>query len=213
MKNLLISLFYILFSLPLIVAGADIDCLFVDDKGKPVVDAVVYALPVGSQTVPAPDDMVVELEQINKEFKPYVTIVQRGAKLSFPNRDSVAHHVYSFSEAKKFELPLYSGVSDPIVFEKAGVVTLGCNIHDWMKAYIVVVDTPFFVKSDSEGKAKLINLPDGQWNLEVWHPRLKGEVLKRQVTIDQAVLSEKFPLSLRREWKKPKGSAGEGLGY
>lgn len=214
MKKMLKSLFFILIWLPLAVSGAEIDCSFVDDKGKPVVDAVVYALPGGGQTFAAPDDKIVELEQINKEFKPYVTVVQRGAKLSFPNRDSVAHHVYSFSEAKKFELPLYSGVSDPIVFEKSGVITLGCNIHDWMKAYIVVVDTPFFAKSDIEGRAKLSNLPNGSWNLEVWHPRLKGEVLKRQaIIIDQAVLQEKFSLSLRREWKKPRGSAGEGLGY
>jgi hypothetical protein len=98
-----------------------------------------------------------------------VSVVQTGASVSFPNRDKVKHHVYSFSPAKTFELKLYSGVpSTPVVFDKAGTVVLGCNIHDQMLAFIRVVDTPYFALSDSSGKAT-INVPNGAHTLYVWH--------------------------------------------
>ena len=214
MRFLVKSLLMILFSMPLLVAGAEIEARFLDGKGRPIAEAVISAIPLGGQTVPAPSVKQVDLEQIDKEFKPHVTIIQRGGKVMFPNRDSVSHHVYSFSEAKKFELPLYTGASRPIVFDKAGVVTLGCNIHDWMKGYIVVVDTPFFGLSDAKGVVVIKDLPVGAWRLEVWHPRLKGRNMVRDVTLaDGAALSESFTLSLRREWKKPRDRARERSGY
>lgn len=212
--RLMIKSLLLTFLLPLAVSAADLEARFVDEKGKPVVDAVISAYPLASQTLPAPSSAVLELEQINKEFKPHVTVVQLGGKVSFPNRDGVAHHVYSFSEAKKFELPLYTGLPEPMVFDRAGVVTLGCNIHDWMKGYILVVDTPFFALSNAEGRARLAGLPEGPWRLEVWHPRLKGDLINREVQLtDKAGPEESFSLSLRREWKKRRGTTGEGPGY
>ena len=81
-----------------------------------------------------------------------VTVVQAGTKVVFPNRDTVQHHVYSLSKPKKFELPLYNpGQKESLVFESAGLVTLGCNIHDWMIAYLLVVPTPWFAKTDEQG--------------------------------------------------------------
>lgn len=118
----------------------------------------------------------VSIAQKNKTFLPFVSVVQTGTSVSFPNQDSVRHHVYSFSPAKKFELKLYSGVpSNPVVFDQAGTVVLGCNIHDNMLAYVYVVDTPYFGKTLADGTVKLINIPAGEYQLKVWHPKQKNE--------------------------------------
>ncbi|MFZ6753954.1 methylamine utilization protein [Undibacterium sp. Dicai25W] len=99
-----------------------------------------------------------------------MTVVQTGTLISFPNNDTVKHQAYSFSPAKTFELKLYSGKpSEPLLFDKAGTVTVGCNIHDQMLAYIHVVNTPFFAKTDAHGNATLSGLPQGKYILKVWH--------------------------------------------
>ena len=85
------------------------------------------------------------IDQRDKQFIPYVTALQVGTSVWFANTDKIRHHVYSFSPAKKFELPLYAGVpAEPVVFDQPGFVTLGCNIHDWMIAYVAVLTTPYF---------------------------------------------------------------------
>jgi len=90
----------------------------------------------------------VTIEQRGQEFAPYVTPILLGTTIAFPNRDSVQHQVYSLSKPKRFELPLYSGnARETVTFDQPGVVTLGCNIHDWMVAYIVVLATPHFAAS------------------------------------------------------------------
>jgi hypothetical protein len=101
--------------------------------------------------------------------------VQVGTAVLFPNKDNIRHHVYSFSPAKKFELPLYAGVpAEPVIFDKPGFVTLGCNIHDWMIAYVAVLPTPYFQVTGKEGRVTLRDLPAGQYSVEVWQPSLKG---------------------------------------
>ena len=83
------------------------------------------------------------VDQINLEFVPHVKPVVVGSPVYFPNKDDVRHHVYSFSPAKRFELPLYSGTpAAPVVFDRPGIVAIGCNIHDWMLGYIYVAETP-----------------------------------------------------------------------
>src|SRR5207302_1290602 len=99
----------------------------------------------------------------------YVTAVQVGTAVMFPNKDNIRHHVYSFSPAKKFELPLYAGIpAEPVVFDKEGIVTLGCNIHDWMVAYVAVLPTPYFQVTGREGRALFSDLRAGQYTVEVW---------------------------------------------
>ena len=84
------------------------------------------------------------VDQINLEFVPHVKPVVVGSPVYFPNKDDVRHHVYSFSPAKRFELPLYSGTpAAPVVFDRPGIVAIGCNIHDWMLGYIYVAETPY----------------------------------------------------------------------
>ena len=141
-----------------------------DSTGKAVQDAVVYAefsaSPLTAKAATA------EIEQKGKKFIPFVTVVQTGTSISFPNNDTVRHHAYSFSPAKSFELKLYSGKpAAPIVFDKAGTVVVGCNIHDEMVAYILVVDTPYFAKTDASGTARLNNIPAGKYILKTWHPK------------------------------------------
>ena len=95
----------------------------------------------------------------------------------FPNRDNTSHHVYSFSAAKSFELPLYKKQQPgPVLFDQAGLVVLGCNIHDWMLAYLLVVDTPFFSQLNKDNQ-QLAGLPAGNYQLHLWHPRLHKDDL------------------------------------
>jgi len=156
------------------VSAAELQVQVNNAAGAPLENAVVYVEIVNAPTqkaVPA-----TEIAQKNKTFVPYVSVIQVGSSVTFPNKDSVRHHVYSFSPAKSFELKLYSGVpAEPILFDKPGTVVLGCNIHDQMLAYVHVVDTPFFAKTDVSGKAKLSNFPQGTVLLKVWHPALKKE--------------------------------------
>jgi len=97
----------------------------------------------------------------------------------------VRHHVYSFSPAKKFELPLYQGVpASPVVFDKPGVVVLGCNIHDWMVAYVYVSESPHFSRTDAHGNAAIAELPAKAWTVRVWHPQLAGTEAQTTRTVD-----------------------------
>jgi plastocyanin len=141
-----------------------------DSRGKPVVDAVVVAVPAdaNARTSTRPRDAVVD--QVDKEFVPRVMAIFVGTSVTFPNHDDVRHHVYSFSAAKRFELPLYSGVpAKPVVFDRPGVVVLGCNIHDWMIGYIYVSESPYFAKTASDGKAVIGDLPPRAYVVRVWH--------------------------------------------
>lgn len=144
-----------------------------DKSGAMAADAVVYAQRKGAPSASVKRQTLVD--QRDKQFIPYVTAVQVGTAISFPNSDKIRHHVYSLSPAKRFELPLYAGVpAAPVVFDKAGFVTLGCNIHDWMIAYVAVVATPYFKVTGGEGRATLQGLPAGDYTVRAWQPSLRG---------------------------------------
>jgi plastocyanin len=144
-----------------------------DSARRPLPDAAIYAEPLSGQTIPKIVGRRAEIEQRGRKFLPLVSVVQAGTEVSFPNNDTVRHHVYSFSPAKNFELKLYSGVpASPVNFDKPGTVVLGCNIHDQMVAYIQIVDTPWLGKTDAEGKVRLDNLPSGRYRLHAWHYKL-----------------------------------------
>ena len=116
------------------------------------------------------------MDQKNRMFVPHVLPIQTGTAVTFPNSDDIHHQVYSFSAAKSFQLPLYKGTpARPVVFDRAGVVTLGCNIHDRMSAYIVVVDTPYFALGNRNGRAELDNLSEGKYLVHVWYPDVPEE--------------------------------------
>jgi plastocyanin len=164
---------------------AGIQAMVVDPQGRPVADAVVVVVPADPNVrLPArPREGVVD--QIDKQFVPKVQVVDVGTAITFPNNDHVRHQVYSFSPAKRFELPLYAGVpAKPIVFERPGVVVLGCNIHDWMIGYVYVSESPYFAKTRADGKAALTNLPPRAYIVRVWHPQITVAEEKTRKTID-----------------------------
>ncbi|ODS69664.1 MAG: hypothetical protein ABS38_04280 [Acidovorax sp. SCN 68-22] len=143
-----------------------------DGAGKPVEGAVVFLESAEAQRAARPLPGI-EMAQEHKRFVPGVLAVTTGTEVHFPNHDAVRHHVYSFSPAKKFELKLYSGTpANPVRFEMPGVVVLGCNIHDQMVAWILVVDTPYFAHSGPAGRVLLDGVPAGAYRLRTWHPGL-----------------------------------------
>jgi plastocyanin len=152
--------------------AATVSVSVVDRTGKPLADAVVILVPTSGR-LPVRPMSGVEIAQIRQQFSPQLTVVTVGTSVAFPNLDTVRHQVYSFSSAKTFELKLYSGVpSEPVVFDKPGVVVLGCNIHDDMVAWVVVVDTPFYARTNLVGKAQVEGVPAGSFELRAWHSSL-----------------------------------------
>jgi len=136
---------------------------------EPMANAVVWLTAKNSSEAITPPDTPYAMSQKNREFTPRILVVPQNAKVEFPNADSIMHHVYSFSEAKTFELKLYKEQPKaPLVFEQTGVVELGCNIHDWMLGYIVVVDSTIFAITDEAGKVDLTAMA-GEYTLNVWH--------------------------------------------
>jgi plastocyanin len=167
--------------------AAELHAIVKDQHGNAVADAVVLATPMDARNLLHAKLPLDAVDQVDKQFVPYVKAIYMGSKVKFPNKDNIRHQVYSFSPAKRFELPLYAGTeAPPIAFEKPGVVVLGCNIHDWMIGYIYVADTPFFAKTESSGTATLTELPAGDYLKQV---TLAGETLdvQWQLTIKPAV--------------------------
>lgn len=156
-----------------VAASATIDVLVVDALGQPIPEVVVFTRD-SDQSAAAPEPVV--LDQIDRRFEPHILVIEKGTAVSFPNSDAVAHHVYSFSKPNDFALPLYKGtVPDPVRFEHEGIVTIGCNIHDDMLAYVVVVDSSSFAKTDQDGHASL-DLPatGSESAVTAWSPRFRG---------------------------------------
>jgi plastocyanin len=142
-----------------------------DDGGRPLAGAVVFLESAQARRQLRPLAQA-EMGQAGKQFVPQVLVVPVGTAVSFPNRDTVRHHVYSFSPVKKFELKLYIGTpANPVVFDRSGIAVLGCNIHDQMVGWIVVVETPYYAITDAQGRAA-IDAPPGSYRLRSWHPGL-----------------------------------------
>jgi plastocyanin len=175
-----------------------------DSSDNPVADAVIYLQNAG--TMPIPGSGLVQIEQKGKEFHPFVIVIPTGTSVLFPNRDGIGHHVYSFSGAKTFQLPLSEQeTTDSVLFDSPGVVTVGCNIHDWMVAYIYVVNTPFYTVSTADGTANIENVPAGEYTLHVWHPGIKSNTDMEQQIIVQGDAARQldFTIDLKPEyfWK------------
>src|SRR5882762_11809198 len=153
--------------------AAELRALVKDHHGKLIADAVILAVPLDAKNAQRARPPADAIDQVDKQFVPYVKPVFVGAKVQFPNSDHVRHQVYSFSPAKKFELPLYAGTNaPPVVFDKPGVVVLGCNIHDWMIGYIYVSETPFFAKTGPLGTVSITDMPAGDYTVRIWHPNM-----------------------------------------
>ncbi len=166
-----------------------------DKDGQPLNNIAVLATSEQHPAAAEQKSLDAVMDQINRQFVPHTLIVQKGTRVSFPNSDSVQHHVYSFSPAKNFELQLYSELEvEPLLFDRAGVVELGCNVHDWMLGYIYVADTPFFTQTNPQGKGSLV-LPEGSFSISVWHPRISDNDQATSLTVEASANSVTIQLT------------------
>ncbi|MDB5680742.1 MAG: methylamine utilization protein [Sphingomonas bacterium] len=168
-------------------------------NGQPIANAVVTIRLVGRPTPPPRMGAGYAVRQQNIQFNPFLLVVPVNADVSFPNFDQVRHQVYSFSPAKRFELKLYAREQNRTVrFDRAGPVSLGCNFHDQMTAFIYVTDSAFTARTDASGTVSLAGVPQGAVSISVWHPYLRapGNQVSRQIDLGGGA-RETFAVALR----------------
>jgi plastocyanin len=188
--------------------AANLQVSVVDFRQIPIDFAVVYV----NESMPALTGEATAVDQVDKEFIPYVTAIQRGGSINFLNNDNIRHQVYSFSKVKQFEIPLFKGNPlRPVSFDMAGPVPIACNIHDWMSAYVYVVDTDKFAVTDTFGGGAIANLPNGEYEVLVWHPKMEGsaESSMQKVTINGGDQNLTFTITqkpLMRAWRAPRNA-------
>ena len=159
------------------IRAAEVALQITDGQQRPVADAVITLVPQKADaTAPVPRSLPARqfMGQRFETFIPAVLIVPQGGQVVFTNEDATRHHVYSFSPAKAFEMVLAQGeTSEPVKFDRTGVVAIGCNIHDRMVAHVYVTDLPWGALTDKEGRASFSSIPDGTYVARLWHPRLR----------------------------------------
>ncbi len=173
-----------------------------------MADVVLYATPIGATAAPSaanPDPVTISQEGM--QFSPYVTPMRVGTAVRFPNYDRIEHHVKSFSPAKQFEIKIYeSGTPPPVVFDKSGVVVIYCLLHEWMRAYVYVVDTPYFAKSDLTGAASINGLKEGMYEIRAWHPdmgSIKPPLVQTIKVSDKGITVANFSFDFLPKKRKP----------
>jgi plastocyanin len=183
--------------------AGNFEALVLTPAGRPLADAAVVLEPLAP--VHSKNHTPANIEQRGKEFIPYATVVQTGTSIDFPNNDTIRHHVYSFSPPKRFEIKLYAGKpGQPVLFDKPGEVVIGCNIHDWMEAYVLVVDSPWFGKTAGDGKATIANVPAGRYRLQLWHPLQKARQAPVEIDIGTAPARMKLAMDVKAREQKPR---------
>jgi plastocyanin len=159
--------------------GASLTVTVLLPDGHPLGGVIVTAQPSIGPVHPAPPVAAI-MDQVNRTFVPDLLVIPVQSSVAFPNSDSVSHQIYSFSPPKRFQLPLYRGKPyPPVVFEQPGVITLGCNIHDEMLAYVMVTDAPFFGRTNTTG-AWSADVPVGNYRISIWHPRIRDDAASLQ---------------------------------
>ncbi|EAR10698.1 methylamine utilization protein [Reinekea blandensis] len=168
--------------------------VLVDQAGSPVPDAAVELTGPEVESVQWGASAYL-MDQKDFQFVPRVLVVPKGASVSFPNNDESRHHVYSFSNTKTFELQLYAGnQADPVTFPTAGIVAVGCNIHDRMSAHIVVTDADWAGVSNADGALMLPSAVSESVQVRVWHRDLPTTVT--QSVSDLQLSAEGWTLTL-----------------
>ena len=195
------------------VFASSVEVQVIGPQGQPISDVAVFVDQEGVGPTAVPDTAAI-MDQSDTQFVPHMLVISKGQSVRFPNSDVVAHHVYSFSKPNNFVLPLYKGdAHDPIKFDHDGVVTLGCNIHDHMLGYIVVVDTDVFATTDESGRVSLSVDDDAtQYTVHIWSPRLReaDASLKKQlhITGDEDV---RVTFTLQKSLRAPHQSLTDGV--
>ena len=166
----------------------------VNSAGEVMENMVVYLQPKhldGSHSALAEESvdnlaLPLEVHQKNKQFTPYITVVQKGYELQFVNDDDITHHIYSAAGPKRFSFKLRKdNATKTMVFDRVGHVSMGCNVHDWMSGHLLIVDTPYFGLTDEKGWVSFESAPDADYSLVIWHPQLLSQdnSLSQEVTL------------------------------
>jgi plastocyanin len=153
-------------------------------------ESVVYVEAVPGKTFPAPTQHVT-IDQKGLMFVPHITAVEQGTTVEFLNSDSVAHNVFwpSISGNKKLGHNLGTwpkGQRQSFKFDNPGVVSLLCNVHPEMAAYVIVSPTPYFAETNAAGEFKIENVPDGAYSVTAWHEGAKNKSNPVKVAGDTA---------------------------
>jgi len=156
-------------------------------KNTPLQNMVVYLEPLMGQSVPKKNTSV-DISQDNKAFTPYISVSQRSDKVNFVNKDDITHHIYSADSENKFSFKIRSGKTDASTsFNQTAEIAMGCNIHDWMSGYLLVVDTPYFSKTNEQGLASFTLNELGKYRIVLWHPQIRAE--KNRMVIEKDLLT------------------------
>jgi plastocyanin len=173
---------------------ASAESILVSDQfGNPIENVVVSFST--SEAIKGDKPGVVIMDQIDKQFAPRVLVVQKDQTVFFPNSDDIRHHLYSFSKPKPFEFKMFKGgVSRKLTFDQAGIVVLGCNIHDQMIGYIYVADNEYTVMTNDQGIAQL---PSAGLVVQLWHSKLSANKIERKEVLLPPSHSEQYlPITL-----------------
>lgn len=200
----------LLIGLPAMTSAAELAVTVLDRDGEPVPDVAVYVDFAGDEAWMA-DSKTAVMDQVEQRFVPHLLVVQKGTQVQFPNSDEIAHHVYSFSKPNDFRLPLYKGDAHPPVrFDVEGVATLGCNIHDQMLAYILVVDSDVFGKTDVDGNVRLDLGGRTPESVSIWSPRINLRKEELSIAIGEDA-SELLTFRLQSKLRSPHGEKQQSL--
>ncbi|HEY1710120.1 MAG TPA: hypothetical protein VGG10_17755 [Rhizomicrobium sp.] len=179
--------------------AASVSVSLSDTHGAPAASAVVTLVPASAGapvTSHVPEEAIID--QRHQMFLPLVVVVRQGGHVVFTNNDDTRHQVYSFSPIKQFQFEIEQGrKSEPVMFPKAGVAAIGCNIHDNMLAYVFVSDAPETIITDAKGTATLANITPGTYHATIWHPRfMPGQLVTMDVvvTASGATITRSLPL-------------------
>lgn len=197
--------FFIMVISSTVTQAAEIDITITAHKDRSTKGVVVELVALNHEAI-APDK--IEIDQVDKEFVPLVSVVPIGSTVLFNNLDELKHHVYSVSSGNQFDLPLHNGVSpEEISLDKSGVVKLGCNIHDWMLAYVYVSESDRVKTADDTGIVSFTDVPAGKYEIRLWSPRLRNTKVPvtEIITIaENQTLKHTVKLKLRKRIRKPK---------
>jgi len=210
-KSLMVTTCFVIFGFGIGVHASALEVLVTDGAGNPLNDAVVEFVVPGVGMKAGNKPLIVD--QVDKSFLPKVLVAPVNSRVNFPNSDEIRHHVYSFSEAKTFQLKLYAGEpKEPILFDKTGLVVLGCNIHDSMVGYIYVSESPAYL-TGQDGMVQIDRLPANIEVLTVWHPDAEqGVHFRKNVNLSTAP-NNKITIQMSINPPEPRNTFEDVFGY
>ena len=169
-------LFFTVTIVPLTAGVNLVGSVFREDEKTALINAVIWVEIKGHE--PRRQPRLEKMVQRDKEFHPKVLVAPVNTEVFFPNEDSIFHNIFSLNKIKKIDLGNYKGEGNPVIFDQEGIYPIGCSIHPWMSAFIVIVSSPFFAKSTTLGGFTLKDLTVGKHTLHLWSMDLKAMIQK-----------------------------------